>query len=102
MEYRSAATRPHGTAIGGASTSALRPGGFMSGGEHYLHLEEAAFLADRGNLLLFEDATGRPGSVGKRLLSLEEVLHAMAAFGVPLERYLLYSGLARLGFIVRR
>lgn len=54
-----------------------RPPGFTCGGEHYLHFEEALFLSDRGNLLMFDDATGRPGAAGKRMVSLQEAVHTM-------------------------
>jgi hypothetical protein len=49
--------------------------GFTRAGRLYLHPEEAAYLVDRANLLLFlEEAGGR-----QRLLSLQETLSLMVS-----------------------
>ncbi|KAI8467593.1 MAG: hypothetical protein J3K34DRAFT_523581 [Monoraphidium minutum] len=87
-------------AVTNSAARLLDSAGFIHDGRHYLHFEEAAFLSDRGALLLFADESGgRAGAAGKRLLALQEAFHTMACFGVPLERYITYSGLSRLGFI---
>lgn len=51
--------------------------GFMQGSKFYLHIEEALYMVDRANLLLFADEEGR----GKRLLSLHEGYQLMVRVG---------------------
>ncbi|KAG2436905.1 hypothetical protein HXX76_006424 [Chlamydomonas incerta] len=134
--------------------------GFIRGRRIYLQIEEAVFLVDRGDMLLFAEADrraaagqgptgptgqGQNGGEGEeeeaqaagagpaaggaaadeddegadggggggggrrggglqhvRLLSVQEAFDLMVSEGVPLERYLLYSGLSRSGYLVLR
>ncbi|PRW45365.1 tRNA-splicing endonuclease subunit Sen54 [Chlorella sorokiniana] len=72
--------------------------GFTKGPKHYLFPEEAAYLVDRANLLLFLDL----GAQKQRLLSLQECLDLLAGAGVPVDRYLVFCKLLRAGYIVQR
>ncbi|GFH13920.1 tRNA_int_end_N2 domain-containing protein [Haematococcus lacustris] len=100
--------------------------------KHFLHIEEAVFLVDRADLLLFveqpstakhmpassdqsdllhgnaskADKAAQPQDIvatGRwRLLSLQECYELMELAGVALERYLVYSSLSRSGYLVMR
>ncbi|KAG7667495.1 hypothetical protein Ndes2526B_g03498 [Nannochloris sp. 'desiccata'] len=72
--------------------------GFMWGKKLFLHPEEALYLVDRANLLLFEDTSAS----GKHLLSLQECQELMVANGVSMDMYLVYCKLMRAGYIVQR
>jgi hypothetical protein len=72
--------------------------GFMWGKKLFLHPEEALYLVDRANLLLFEDTSAS----GKRLLSLQECQELMLANGFSMDMYLVYCKLMRAGYIVQR
>jgi tRNA-splicing endonuclease subunit sen54 N-term len=72
--------------------------GFMWGKKLFLHPEEALYLVDRANLLLFEDTSAS----GKRLLSLQECQEVMFNTGVTMDMYLVYCKLMRAGYIVQR
>lgn len=60
-----------------------QPMGFVKDRKHYLHIEEAAFLVDRADLLLFVEKTSEDdeeggGAAGKhQLLSMQEVFELM-------------------------
>jgi len=70
----------------------------MWGKKLFLHSEEAVYLVDRANLLLFEDTAAS----GKRLLSLQECHELMVAKGLSMDMYLVYCKLMRAGYIVQR
>ncbi|KXZ43004.1 hypothetical protein GPECTOR_107g148 [Gonium pectorale] len=99
--------------------------GFIRSKRHHLHIEEAVFLMDRGDLLLFieeaeadaeeegQGAAGAAAGIGRggdgrtprrrqRLLSVQEAMELMVSVGVPLERFLLYSSLSRSGYLIMR
>ncbi|KAL6751265.1 hypothetical protein V8C86DRAFT_701786 [Haematococcus lacustris] len=106
--------------------------GFTMQRKHFLHIEEAVFLVDRADLLLFveqpstikhmpassdqgdilhgnaskADKAAQPQDIvatGRwRLLSLQECYELMELAGVALERYLVYSSLSRSGYLVMR
>ncbi|KAL4437793.1 hypothetical protein ABPG77_005705 [Micractinium sp. CCAP 211/92] len=86
--------------------------GFTKGPKLYLFIEEAVYLVDRANLLLFLDGSGgsggrRRGGAGgagqqQRLLSLQEATDLMVSCGVPLDVYLVFAKLLRAGYIVTR
>eukprot|EP00884_Botryococcus_braunii_P015036 jgi/Botrbrau1/23533/Bobra.0141s0004.1 len=67
--------------------------GFMWNGKLHLQPEEAMYLVDRANLLLFRslDEMRSP-------LSVQEVFYLMIGAGVGLERYQIYSHLLHAGF----
>ncbi|MEW5303153.1 MAG: hypothetical protein WDW38_001477 [Sanguina aurantia] len=78
--------------------SSTRDIGYVRGKKTYLHIEEAVFLVDRSDMLLFvEDAHGQ-----RRLLSLQECYDLMITNGVSMERYVVYSRLNRSGYLVMR
>jgi len=87
-------------------------------GKQYLHIEEAVFFVDRGDLLLFVEVPVVPGAgqqqqqqqqqpahsrqMQQRLLSLQEAYDLMLTCGVSMERYIVYSNLMRSGYLVMR
>ncbi|KAG1662381.1 hypothetical protein FOA52_006643 [Chlamydomonas sp. UWO 241] len=71
--------------------------GFSWRRRHYLHIEEAVFYIDRGDLLLFVEVDRQ-----QRLLSVQEAYDLMVTSGVGLDRYLVYSFLMRSGYVVVR
>ncbi|GMH32451.1 hypothetical protein BSKO_00285 [Bryopsis sp. KO-2023] len=72
--------------------------GFFMNQKHYLHIEEAVFLMDRGSLLLFLEGF----DCSTRLASLQEAYETMNMAGVSVDRFVIYCQLKRNGFIVRR
>ncbi len=72
--------------------------GFMWGKKLFLHIEEALYLVDRANLLLFEDTSAS----GKRLLSVQECQELMIENGVTMDMFVVYCKLMRSGYIVQR
>jgi hypothetical protein len=70
----------------------------MWGKKLFLHPEEALYLVDRANLLLFEDTP----AAGKRLLSLQECQELMIETGVSMDMFVVYCKLVRAGYIVQR
>ncbi|KAL6782333.1 hypothetical protein ACKKBG_A06385 [Auxenochlorella protothecoides x Auxenochlorella symbiontica] len=64
----------------------------------YLHPEEATYLVDRANLLLFTEGPGR----AQRLLSLQEAQDLMLGAGVGIDLYLVFCKLTRAGYIAQR
>jgi hypothetical protein len=54
--------------------------GFKWRRRQWLHAEEAAFLVDRADLMLFVQ---QPGSGEQRLLSLQETLELMVSCSTP-------------------
>ena len=94
-----------------------QPSGFTWQKNHYLFIEEAVYLVDRGDLLLFvELAPTEKGdaSAARRLLSIQECYELMTALdegpvgpgrrggGCSMERYLVYCTLMRQGFLLMR
>uniref|UniRef100_A0A7S3QU62 RNase III domain-containing protein n=1 Tax=Dunaliella tertiolecta TaxID=3047 RepID=A0A7S3QU62_DUNTE len=96
-----------------------QPMGFRYHRRRYLHIEEAVFLVDRADLLLFVEQEGDEdavpgytltggGSSGTqppprhRLLSMQECFELMELCGVSMERYIVYSTLSRSGYLVMR
>lgn len=67
--------------------------GFSHGKEEFYHVEEAVFLADQALLrILHHDVE----------LSLAQVFRLLSEGGVPLDHYIAYAHLTRLGFILAR
>ncbi|KAF5843618.1 hypothetical protein DUNSADRAFT_10793 [Dunaliella salina] len=96
-----------------------QPMGFRYNRRRYLHIEEAVFLVDRADMLLFveqeDDEDAVPGYTvtrgascsaqplpRHRLLSMQECFELMELCGVSMERYIVYSTLSRSGYLVMR
>ncbi|KAK9795213.1 hypothetical protein WJX73_001531 [Symbiochloris irregularis] len=71
--------------------------GFKMAGKQHLHVEEAVFLVDRGDLLF--QAESQPGL---QPLSVAEAITLMVSAGVSLDVYWLYCNLMAAGFTVLR
>mmetsp|Transcript_13565 Transcript_13565/g.49336 ORF Transcript_13565/g.49336 Transcript_13565/m.49336 type:complete len:414 (+) Transcript_13565:20-1261(+) len=67
--------------------------GFNRGPRQFLHVEEAVYLVEYGQAVMF---------LGRRMLSVQEMYSLMANEGFPLHWYCAYANLLRLGYIVRR
>mmetsp|Transcript_50150 Transcript_50150/g.95797 ORF Transcript_50150/g.95797 Transcript_50150/m.95797 type:complete len:420 (+) Transcript_50150:229-1488(+) len=67
--------------------------GFTKGGKIWLQPEEALFLLETTRLLVMHQG---------KVLSIQDLHAIMVDHGFSLERYVVYSHLRRLGFIVRR
>eukprot|EP01025_Chloroclados_australasicus_P016325 TRINITY_DN1814_c0_g1_i3.p1 TRINITY_DN1814_c0_g1~~TRINITY_DN1814_c0_g1_i3.p1 ORF type:complete len:359 (+),score=28.72 TRINITY_DN1814_c0_g1_i3:1802-2878(+) len=67
-------------------------------GNLYLNIEEAAYLVDRGDMLLAIETKKQQ----HRRLTLQQILQLMVEKGVSLKRYIIFSHILRKGLIVRR
>eukprot|EP00798_Chlamydomonas_sp_ICE-L_P000100 gene100-5510_t len=84
--------------------------GFTWNKKLYLHIEEAVFYVDRGDLLLFVEVpssysnadTGDTKAPQRRLLALQECYEMMLGLGISMERYIVSSKLQRSGYLVMR
>jgi hypothetical protein len=87
-----------------------QPSGFTYHKKHYLFIEEAVYLVDRGDLLLFVQVTDHQGGApSQRLLSVQECYELMTATdpsghqaGCSMDRFLVYCTLMRQGYLVMR
>ncbi|GAX72760.1 hypothetical protein CEUSTIGMA_g216.t1 [Chlamydomonas eustigma] len=71
--------------------------GFTWRRKQYLHVEEALYFVDRGDLMLILETEGR-----RRLLSVQESFVLLMSTGMSMDRYLVYSHLQRNGYLVMR